>query len=113
MGIIMSDEMFGQMEDYYGHVFNTEFAKLERTFAWVETLPIHQVEDKDKKTIGDHFIIISEDGYICEVDENSPTGWDLSRQAFQESWWYKWVYAFQDVAKGKNIAKWSVITPTV
>ena len=33
MGLIISDEQFGQLEDYYGHAFNLEHTELGRRFA--------------------------------------------------------------------------------
>ena len=97
MGLIISDE---QLEDYYGHSFHLEHTELGRKFAWVEVLPIHE-EDK-------HAILMDIDGYVCELDDEAPTGWDLTRQGFLETWYYKWVFAFQEVAKGHNMACWAV-----
>jgi hypothetical protein len=105
MGLIISDEMYGQLEDYYGHAFNLEHTDLGRKFAWVEVLPIHEK--------GKNFILIDVDGYVCDIDEESPTGWDLTRQIFLETWYYKWVYAYQDVAQGHNMVCWSVKAPPI
>jgi len=33
MGLIISDEQFGQLEDYYGHSFHLEHTELGRKFA--------------------------------------------------------------------------------
>ena len=41
-----------------------------------------------------------------DLDENSPTGFDRTREAFLETYYYKWLYAYQDVAKGYNMVCW-------
>lgn len=100
LGVIISDEMKGQFRDYYGNVFNVEYADLEKEFAWVETMPIHNYNK--------HIIFISEDGYVLDIDEESATGFDNSRNAFRETWFYKWLDAFQEVAHGTNLVCWAV-----
>jgi len=107
IGVIISEELFGQLEDHYGNTFNLEYAKLERMFAWVEVAPIHEYVEGSKHK-GVHIILITEDGYICELDDEADSGWDESRKIFQESWWYQWVYAYQDLALGKNAAMFAV-----
>lgn len=101
IGIVISDEMHGRYEDSYGHTFNLAHTELGRRFAWVEVLNIHEFNRK-------HLISIDEYGYVMEIDEESPTGWDLTREAFLETWYYKWIYAFQAVALGRNIVSWGV-----
>ncbi|KAF9941987.1 hypothetical protein BGZ65_012006 [Modicella reniformis] len=64
IGVIISDEMVGNMEDNYGNTFNAEYAKLEKTFAWVESAGIHEVKDATKRDNGKHIILVGEDGYM-------------------------------------------------
>lgn len=103
IGVIISEELFGALEDHYENTFNLEYAKLERMFAWVETMPLHEMTSEDKvKSV--EAVLITDDGYVCEVDEEADTGWDDGRRMFQESWWYQWIYTYQAMALGKNAA---------
>jgi len=64
LGVIISENLYGELEDYYGHAFNLDNVELGKKFAWVEVLPIQ----------GKELIFIDNDGYVMELDEESPTG---------------------------------------
>lgn len=73
IGLIISEDVVGDLEDYYGNTFNLEYAKLEKIFAWVETAPIQEYVNEGKHQ-GVHFILIADDGYVCEIDEEAAGG---------------------------------------
>ena len=99
---IISFEVFGMLEDYYGHAFNMEHTELGRKFARVEVLPIY---DKDRFSEGfnKHFIFMDEEGYVLDIDKDSETGFDESRKAFREKWFYKWLDGYCEVGLGYNM----------
>lgn len=117
MGSIISSEMFGQSQDYYGNVINPAYTEFKSQFAWVRVLPIYdpaynEIAGNESKPKRDkHIILMNADGYVLDVDKESSTGFDQSRKIFRETWYYKWIDAFQDVAKGYNMVCWRTIGP--